>query len=226
METETKLFGEPEHIAFVGGEDFDGSLFDDVKLLTIAIVPSSFPKELVDFQKEEITEWLEKTPFGNNLYRPFLNGVRFMEFCDPKEETKTYFITSLFRNATISYCGKIPHNDSENKVISLRSIFSEIVCLITYAGKFYGKIGFDEPVKIYFQLTRIKGLSIDVKEFEEFEIIRRPIARYSKETEGKWHYDNLEFIEESSGKEIKEENAKVSKRISERLAHAFGIRNI
>lgn len=221
METEIKFFGKPKYTAFIENEDFGGSLFEDTnedtKLLTIAIVPSSFPEELVDFQSKEKKEWLKTNLYRNHFYRPFLDGVRFMDFYDEKEE-KLCYVVSLFTNAVISHCGEL-HCSPTEKEIPLPSIFSgDIKELIPFVSKFYGEIGFNEPVKIYFQIKNIEGLLVNKKrEFTDSH-------DYSEKIEGTWHKKNLEFIEESSGEEIQKENAKVSKRISERLAHAFGIR--
>lgn len=213
-----------KHKEFIENEDFGESLFDDEKekLLTISIVPFSLSKEFVDFQNEETKEWLKNNLYRNHFYKPFLDGVRFMDFYEEEEKQKLYYVASLFRNAVISYCQKLSY--SEKNRMSLRNIFYEVNKLITFAGKFYGKTKFDEPVKIYLQIKNIKGLSIDKKEFDKFD--GSPPYPYSEKVEGTWHKDNLEFIEESSGEKIKKGNAEVIKRICERLAHAFGIRNI
>lgn len=216
-----KFIVEKKHKKFLKNESFDTGFFGkENRLLKIVIVPEDIsPEHLpkLNFNDREVREWLMKNSYGGRVWKPFLNGVRFID----EDGDKVGRMALLFNNRTTSFCQELPViKAGEHDCISVRDVRYHIRKHIDFTQKFYEFIDFLIPkARIYVELTEVKGLYFDQKEFERLELMSAPLVDF----EQKLHIENLKFYEESSGQKMKDSLDDVKEQVSDRLYRAFGI---
>jgi len=208
---------EQKHKEFIREEKFGEELFDKIdSLLKIYIVPFSISQEKIDFLSEKIKSWVAQNHYFNNNWHFFINGIRVMDVIEENNRDNLSCVLSLFKNATISYCKKLSYSNSKEKFIAPQKIKSDIGDFMPIAGKFYGKLELNLPVKIYLELIRVNGSVLDLSGLNIPE-------KYSLELNGKWKKENLFLSEKASTEEIFKDYPKVEKKIRNRFAQAFGL---